>query len=79
MSCGVQIFTSLSVLRLLCVFHICWYMYLCVCTYHVRNNYITYIVALQPCFSRLRQFIQLLFVATMSSLRLAQLRVRDGY
>ena len=36
-----------------------------------------YIVAMQPYFSRLRQFIRLLCVATMSSL--AQLRVWDGY
>ena len=29
---------------------------MCVRTYHVRNNYVTYIVAMRPCFSRLRQF-----------------------
>ena len=27
---------------------------MCVCTYHMRNNYVTYIVAMQPYFSRLR-------------------------
>ena len=26
---------------LLCVFRVCWYMYLCIRTYHVRNNYVT--------------------------------------
>ena len=41
------------------------------------NNYVTYIVAMQPYFSWLWQFGRLLCVATMSSL--AQLRVRDGY
>jgi len=71
------------VLKLLCVFHICWYIYiyiyicLCVRTYHVRNNYVTYIVAMRPYFSQLRQFRQLLCVAAMSSL--PQLRDRDGY
>ena len=29
---------------------------LCVCTYHVHNNYITYIVAMWPYLSQLRQF-----------------------
>ena len=56
---------------------------LCVRTYHVRNNYVTYIVAMRPCFSRIRQFRWLLCVVTMSSVAtmssLAQLRVRDGY
>ena len=61
------------VLRLLCDFHIC----MCVRTYHVRNNYVTYIVAMRPYFSRLRQFRWLLCVAAMSSL--PQLRLRDGY
>jgi len=46
---------------------------MCVCTYHVRNNYVTYIVAMRPYFGRL----QLLCVAAMSSL--PQLRLRDGY
>ena len=41
--------------------------YMCVRTYHVRNNYITYIVAMRP-YSRLRQFRRLLCVAAMSSL-----------
>ena len=38
------------VLRLLRVLHVCWYIYiyLCVRTYHVRNNYVTYIVAMRP-------------------------------
>ena len=31
-------------------------VYMCVHTYHVRNNYVTYIVAMRPYFSRLRQF-----------------------
>ena len=46
------------VLRMLCVFHVCWYniyIYLWIRTYHVRNNYVTYIVAMQPCLSRLQQ------------------------
>jgi len=38
------------VLRLLCVFCVCWHIYLCVRTYHVRNNYVTYIVAMRPYF-----------------------------
>jgi len=37
------------VLRLLCVFRVCWYIYLCVRTYHVCNNYVTYVVAMRPC------------------------------
>jgi len=41
---------------------------MCVRTYHVCNNYITYIVAMRPCFSGLRQFRRLLCVAIMSSL-----------
>ena len=53
------------------------YIYMCIRTYHVRNNYITYIVAMQPYFSRLRQFRWLLCVAAMSSL--PQLRLQDGY
>ena len=32
-------------------------VYLCVRTYHVRNNYVTYIVAMRPCFSRLWQYL----------------------
>ena len=48
------------------------YIYICMCvrTYHVRNNYVTYIVAMRPYFSRrrLRQFRRLLCVAAMSSL-----------
>jgi len=60
------------------------YIYLCVRTYHVHNNYVTYIVAMRPCLSRLRQFRRLLCVATMNSVAtilssLAQLRVRDRY
>ena len=65
------------VLRLLCGFHVCWYIYLCIHTYHVHNNYVTYIVALQPYFSRVWQFRRLLCVAAMSSL--SQLRLQDGY
>jgi len=53
------------------------YVSLCVRTYHVHNNYITYIVAMRPYLSWLRQFRQLLCVATVSSL--AQLRVWDWY
>jgi len=49
------------VLRLLCGFCVCIYIYIyicmCVCTYHVRNNYVTYIVAMRPYFGRLRQLI----------------------
>ena len=53
-------------------------VYMCIHTYHVRNNYITYIVAMQPYFSRLWKFRRLLScVAAMSSL--PQLRLRDGY
>ena len=69
------------VLRLLCGFRVCIYIYVCMCvrTYHVRNNYVTYIVAMRPStyFSRLWQFRWLLCVAAMSSL--PQLRLRDGY
>jgi len=36
---------------------------MCVCTYHVCNNYVTYVVAMRPYFSRLRQFRRLLCVA----------------
>ena len=50
---------------------------LCVLSYHVCNNYVTYIFAMRPCFSWLWQFRQLLCVAAMSSL--AQLWVQDGY
>jgi len=39
---------SRLVLRLLCCFRVCWYIYMCVHTYHVRNNYVTYIVAMRP-------------------------------
>jgi len=61
---------SRLVLRLLCGFRVCMYIYICMCvrTYHVRNNYVTYIVAMRPYFSRL------LCVAAMSSL--PQLRLR---
>jgi len=37
---------------------------MCVRTYHVRNNYVTYIVAMRPSF---RQFKRLLCVAAMST------------
>ena len=50
---------------------------MCVRTYHVHNSYVTYIVAMQPYFNRLRQFRRLLCIAAMSSL--PQLRLRDGY
>jgi len=43
------------VLKLLCVFRVCIF-YLCVRTYHMCNNYVTYIVSMRPCLSRLRQF-----------------------
>ena len=36
------------VLRLLCHFRVCISVYLCVRTYHVRDNYVTYIVAMRP-------------------------------
>jgi len=39
-------------------------VYMCIHTYHVRNNYVTYIVAMRPYFSRLRQFRRLLCVAS---------------
>jgi len=37
-----------ELLRLLCVFCVCCYIYiyLCIHTYHVCNNYVTYIVAM---------------------------------
>jgi len=53
------------------------YIYMCIRTYHVCNNYVTYIVAMRPYFSRHRQFRRLLCVAAMSSL--PQLQLRDGY
>jgi len=40
---------------------------MCVRTYHVRNNYVTYIVAMQPYFSQLWQFRLLLCVAVYHS------------
>jgi len=52
--------------------YIYMYVYMCVRTYHVRNNYVTYTVAML-----LRQFRRLLCVAAMSSL--PQWRLRDGY
>jgi len=67
----------LLVLRLLCRFRVCISVDLCVHTYHVRNNYVTYIVAMRPYLSRLRQFRRLLCVAAMSSL--PQLRLQGGY
>jgi len=48
------------VLRLLCIFRVCIYVSSCVHTYHVHNNYITYIVAMQPYSSWIRQFRRLL-------------------
>jgi len=48
-----------------------------VSAYHVYDNYVTYIVAMRPYFSRPRQLRRLLCVAAMSSL--PQLRLRDGY
>ena len=39
---------SRLVLRLLCSFRICRYIYLYIRTYHVSNNYVTYIVAMRP-------------------------------
>jgi len=65
------------VLRLLCRFHICISVYLCVRTYHMCDNYVMYIVAMRPYFSRPWQLRLLLCVAAMSSL--PQLRLRDGY
>ena len=50
------------VLRLLCGFHVYIYIYMCVRTCHVRNNYVTYIVAMQPYFSRLGQILDGCFV-----------------
>ena len=52
-------------------------IYICVRTYHVRNNYFTCVVDMRPYFSRLWQFGRLLCVAVMSSL--PQLWLRDGY
>ena len=43
--------------------------------FHVRNNYVRYIVAMRPYFSRLQQFRQLLCVAAMSSLPQLQLEM----
>ena len=67
------------VLRLLYVFQVClfvgWFVTLCILTYHVRNNYITHIVALQLCFSWLWTAGLSTGVATVSSL--AQLQVWD--
>jgi len=65
------------VLRLLCRFCVCISVALCVRTYHVHNNYVTYIVAMRPYFSRLQQFRRLLCVAAMSTL--PQLQLRGGY
>jgi len=48
---AVHFARSRLILRLLCVFHVC----LCVPTYHVLNNYVTYIVAMRPYFSPLQQ------------------------
>jgi len=63
-------------LRFLCLLvYIYVYIYLCIRTYHVRNNYVTYIVAMRPYFCSASA--RLLCVATVSSL--PQLRVRDGY
>jgi len=58
---------SQLVLRLLCVFNVCIYniYYLCIPTDHVRNNYITYIVAMRPYFNQRQQFRRLLCVATI--------------
>jgi len=41
-------------------------LYICVRTSHMRNNYVTYIVAMQPYSSRLRQFRRLPCVAAMT-------------
>ena len=63
-------------LRLLCRFCVC----MCVRTYHVCNNYVTYIVARRSYRLTLVDFgnLRWLFcVAAMSSL--SQLRLRDGY
>jgi len=38
------------------LFRVCIYLFLCVRTYHVRNNYIMHIVAMRPYLSQLRQF-----------------------
>jgi len=66
-------------LRLLCIFRICIYVSLCICTYHVRNNYMTYVVAMRLYLSQLWQFRRLLCVATVSiQSSLVQLQVREG-
>ena len=57
--------------------YICISVYLCVRTYHVRDNYVTYIVAMRPYFSQPWQLRRLFYVAAMSSL--PQLRLQDGY
>ena len=44
---------------------LCFHIYIFVHP-HVHNNYVTYIVAMQPYFSWLRQFRRLLCVATLS-------------
>ena len=51
-------------------------LYICASQRIVCDNYIIYIVAMQPYFSQLWQFRQLLCVATMSSL--AQLRLASS-
>jgi len=59
--------------------YICISVYLCVRTYNVRDNYVTYIVAMRLYFSRPRQLRRLLCVAAMPMSSLPQLRLRDGY
>ena len=43
----------------------CIYLGLCVPTYHMHNNYVTYIVAMRVYFNQIWQFGWLLCVATM--------------
>ena len=57
-----------------CLF-VCWFFCWCIPIYHVCNNYITYIVAMQLYFSQLWTAASSTGVANVSSL--AQLRVQD--
>ena len=58
-SCQFSVLITLPFPRL----YICISVYLCVRTYHVCDNYVTYIVAMRPYFSRPRQLRRLLCVA----------------
>jgi len=57
------------VLRLPYIFRVCWFVCVCVCTHHVHNNYITYIVAMWLCFSRLQIWADVAQSSTATSSR----------